>query len=61
MSNERKPARAANNVQAELDHLEALLDEGLRQTFPASDPVAINFRTKPRSDARSPAEEQENP
>ena len=59
MSNEEKPAQAANRVQAELDHLEALLDEGLRQTFPASDPVAISFRTKPRSDA-SPAEEQEN-
>ena len=55
MPNERNPARAPDRAQAEIDHLDALLDEGLRATFPASDPVAISFRKKPQSDGRSPA------
>ena len=60
MPNERKPAKAPDRAQAEIDHLDALLDEGLRETFPASDPVAISFRKKSQSDGRSSADEQED-
>ena len=38
MNDDRKPA-------LERKHLEALLDEALDEGFPASDPVAIDFRT----------------
>jgi hypothetical protein len=34
------------------DHLERLLDAALEQTFPASDPVAVNV--PPRPEAVSP-------
>ena len=36
---EHKPHRASSSVLA---HLDGLLDEALEQTFPASDPVAID-------------------
>jgi hypothetical protein len=32
-----------NSVRSEHKHMEDLLDEGLEQTFPASDPVAVYF------------------
>jgi hypothetical protein len=39
MNDDRKPA-------LERDHLEGLLDEALDESFPASDPVAIDFRMR---------------
>jgi hypothetical protein len=35
------PSEAAPLSAAERRRLDALLDEGLRETFPASDPVAV--------------------
>jgi hypothetical protein len=40
MLTDKKPQRAS---PAELAHIDELLDEALNQTFPASDPVAINI------------------
>ena len=37
---EHKPHRASSRALA---HLDGLLDEALEQTFPASDPVAIDI------------------
>ena len=37
---ENKPHRASSRALA---HLDGLLDEALEQTFPASDPVAIDI------------------
>ena len=31
-------------------HLDELLDEALKETFPASDPVAINVEIEPHED-----------
>ena len=39
VSPDRKPQPAA----AALTHIDELLDEALKATFPASDPVAINI------------------
>ena len=39
---------------ATLAHIDELLDEALKQTFPASDPVAINIE-RPRQAARRKA------
>ena len=39
MNDDRKPA-------SEREHLEDLLDEALDEGFPASDPVAIDFKTR---------------
>ena len=39
MNDDRKPV-------LERDHPEDLLDEALDESFPASDPVAIDFRTR---------------
>lgn len=39
MNDDRKPALGR-------EHLEDLLDEALGESFPASDPVAIDFRTR---------------
>ncbi|HLG49619.1 MAG TPA: hypothetical protein VKY24_25470 [Reyranella sp.] len=39
MNDHRKPA-------PEREHLEGLLDDALDESFPASDPVAIDFRTR---------------
>jgi hypothetical protein len=58
-----KPKRGLTGSTATADpadHREALLDEALQETFPASDPIAVSLagtgpagaRTKPRS-ARS--------
>jgi len=35
------------SVSAESDHLNELLDEALKATFPASDPVAIAVEAEP--------------
>lgn len=37
----RKPKSASKQSVKEKEHLDELLDEGLRETFPASDPLAI--------------------
>ncbi len=39
MNDDRKPAM-------QREHLEDLLDQALDESFPASDPVAIDFRTR---------------
>jgi hypothetical protein len=38
MTDERKPPFGR-------EHVESLLDEALEESFPASDPIAIDFRT----------------
>jgi hypothetical protein len=50
MSDDKK-AQEASAVT--LAHIDELLDEALKQTFPASDPVAINI--EPASDKRRDA------
>jgi hypothetical protein len=44
MSRRKLPQRPSSDV---LTHLSELLDEALEQTFPASDPVAINVELRP--------------
>jgi hypothetical protein len=44
MSGSDKPDK---QPQAEADHIDELLDEALRQTFPASDAVAIDIEHVP--------------
>lgn len=44
----RKPKRKGNRNTIERRRLEAALEEGLEETFPASDPVAV---TEPRPQA----------
>jgi hypothetical protein len=40
----RKPRRRQRTVSSSFEHLDDLLDEALRQSFPASDAIAIDFR-----------------
>lgn len=47
----RKSKREQSQHAAELKRLEAALDEGLQETFPASDAVAV---TQPRRQSISP-------
>ena len=44
MSRRKPPQRLSSDV---LTRLNELLDEALEQTFPASDPVAINVELRP--------------
>ena len=37
--------KKAHKESAALAHIDELLDEALKQTFPASDPVAIHIET----------------
>ena len=39
--------RVRTEPRIEHKHMEGLLDEGLEQTFPASDPVAVYFDAGP--------------
>jgi hypothetical protein len=39
-----RPGESEPASRAERDRLDALLDEGLKGTFPASDPVAVSPR-----------------
>jgi len=50
------PKRLHQPVRATMAHLDELLDEALKDTFPASDPVAINVELeRPEQDsARTP-------
>jgi hypothetical protein len=43
------------NRQSRAEHLDKLLDEALEQTFPASDPVAIDFERSGDSSGRDSA------
>ena len=45
------------NRQSRAEHLDKLLDEALEQTFPASDPVAIDFERSGDSSGRDSAVE----
>jgi hypothetical protein len=42
------------SISAETDHLNELLDEALKETFPASDPVAITVDVQPTLAAPTP-------
>ena len=42
MTNERNRPDLEDGLPAGIDHTDALLDEALRETFPASDPIAIS-------------------
>jgi hypothetical protein len=61
-----KPAAAASSkttsitpsqlrLLAQREHEEWLLDEALRETFPASDPIAVTLMTGPWVIGRSPS------
>ncbi|TAN11814.1 MAG: hypothetical protein EPN45_05660 [Rhizobiaceae bacterium] len=39
----RSPPQSPDDGRAEREHLDARLDDALRNTFPASDPVAISI------------------
>jgi hypothetical protein len=41
------PTRQARAVQPDHDHLDELLDQALADSFPASDPVAIDVLDRP--------------
>ena len=52
MPDDKKAHKAS---AATLAHIDELLDEALKQTFPASDPVAINIeRASDARDAKPP-------
>ena len=48
ISKEREPGGSRKQKRIERQRLEAALEEGLEETFPASDPVAV---TEPRRQA----------
>ena len=50
-----KNRRSLNEDKAEHDQTDALLDEALRMTFPASDPIAISFDHASKRDGSDPA------
>ncbi len=52
MANERNRPDLEDGFPAGIDHTDALLDEALRETFPASDPIAISA---PKEDAMTTA------
>jgi hypothetical protein len=43
MAENDKQGGSADSIRSKREHLEALLDEGVNETFPASDPVAVSF------------------
>jgi hypothetical protein len=49
MPDDKKADKASS---ATLAHIDELLDEALKQTFPASDPVAINIEHAPDVDGK---------
>ena len=50
-----KQRSSQDNPARKREHVEALLDEGLNETFPASDPVAVNFTGDPAMDESTAA------
>lgn len=46
MTPEREQPELKDEMSADLDRLDAILDEALQNTFPASDPVAISFEDR---------------
>ncbi|MGD9880551.1 MAG: hypothetical protein AB7F22_36660 [Reyranella sp.] len=50
------PTRQARAVQPDHDHLDELLDQALAESFPASDPVAIDFSAPRDRNAREKGE-----
>lgn len=48
--------RKIDRARPERRHMDDLLDEGLEQTFPASDPVAVHFEECARPQAATPSE-----
>ena len=40
------PKNPQKSLPPAIAHMNELLDEALKQTFPASDPIAINFEPK---------------
>jgi hypothetical protein len=49
------PKSLLEPLPAAMAHLDELLDEALKHTFPASDPVAINVEIEPRGSVAPPA------
>jgi hypothetical protein len=49
-------SQSSSNRQLAVEHLDKLLDEALEQTFPASDPVAIDFKQSRGSSGGDPVE-----
>jgi hypothetical protein len=45
--------RLQKPLSAAMAHLDELLDEALKETFPASDPVAINVEVEPPEHERA--------
>src|SRR5690606_28036496 len=43
MPNDKSPPARSPVARSQKDHLDRLLDEGLKETFPASDPVSIDI------------------
>ena len=58
MTNEKNHPHLEDGFPAGIDHTDALLDEALRETFPASDPIAISAPKEDAmaTDARTPAQ-----
>jgi PAS domain S-box-containing protein len=48
------PSEIANSSGSGKEHLEALLDEALTETFPASDPIAVDPISKRKSEDERP-------
>ncbi len=55
MTNERNRPDLEDGYPAGIDHTDALLDEALRETFPASDPIAVSAPKAHRPAARGTA------
>lgn len=51
-----KQGSPQENLASKREHAEALLDEGLNETFPASDPVAVSFTGDSAADTNTAAE-----
>ncbi len=49
-----KNRKSPKDNDAERDQADALLDEALRMTFPASDPIAISFDHVPKRGGSEP-------
>jgi len=52
----KSSAKRSKAKQAQFDHMDALLDEALRGTFPSSDPIAVSVKnvSHPETDEIAP-------